>query len=227
MRLAQGLGQERDADHQFGAGADAGKKAVDSEVPHPVREALHCSKDGINGNTVGKGPDPPDVIGDGAEQQAAGRPAEQPGHAEKAADAADLRHRRIAAEQFGHGRPQDQRIESEIGGVEGPAEPNDYKNQPLIPADRPQTSGLCNLDAASVHPSPPPFTTQNRSASILIGLRVRSLANRTLYSSGTASRPGRALATPGANEDDPIGWRVICREFASNASVNSVSGDFI
>src|SRR5437762_3165200 len=50
---------------------------------------------------------------------------------------------------------QHQRVEPEIGGVERPAEPHDEKNQPLIPADRPQPAKLRYGYPALVHRPPP------------------------------------------------------------------------
>ena len=138
MRLLERLGQERNADHQLGAGADTGEEAVDREIPNPVRQALHCGKDGVDGDAVGQCPDPADIIGDHTEQEAAKGPAEQAGHAQKPAGPADLGHGRVAAEKFGHRRAQYQRVKPKIRRVQCPAEPDYEKDQPLIAADRTQ-----------------------------------------------------------------------------------------
>jgi hypothetical protein len=48
VRLAHGLGQQGNADHQFGAGAKAGDEAVDGEIPDTVRQALQRGEHAID-----------------------------------------------------------------------------------------------------------------------------------------------------------------------------------
>ncbi|HVC62066.1 MAG TPA: hypothetical protein VND19_17095 [Acetobacteraceae bacterium] len=77
-------------------------------------------------------PNPADVVGNDAEQEAAEGPAQQPGHAEQPAYPAEQRQRRVAAEQFCERRPEHQRVETEIRRIERPAKPDHEEDQPLV-----------------------------------------------------------------------------------------------
>jgi len=120
--LGQDFGEQRDPDHQFGAGAEPGDKSVDRKVENALREALQCGENAVEGNAEGERAHPADIVGEDAEQKPAESPTQQPGHAEEAAIFADIGQWRIAAEQFRHCRLQHQRVQPEIGGVERPAD---------------------------------------------------------------------------------------------------------
>ena len=92
MRLAKGLGKQRNPDHQLGPGAESGDEAVDSKVEDALRKPLQRSEDAVERDAEGERAHPADIIGDDAEREAAEGPAQEPGHAEQSAIFADLGH---------------------------------------------------------------------------------------------------------------------------------------
>src|SRR5205807_942988 len=76
-----------------------------------------------------------DVVGDDAENEAANGPSQQADRGDQAADLEELGQWRAAAEQFGEGLAQDQRVEGEIGDVERPTGPGYEQDEPLIAGD--------------------------------------------------------------------------------------------
>jgi hypothetical protein len=105
VRLAESLGQQWDAHHHLGAGAEPANETVDREIPDPLGEPLQRGEYGVDGNAEGKGAHPADIVGEDAEQEAAEGPAEQPRHREQAAVFANRRGRRVAAQEVDHRRP--------------------------------------------------------------------------------------------------------------------------
>ncbi len=157
MALGERLRHQGNADYDFGAGAEAGEEAEDAKLERGLGEALAGGEDAEHQDAEGERPNPADIVGHHAEQEAAERPAEQPDHAEIAADLAELGHRRRAAEQFGQRRPQHDREQVEVGGVERPADPGNEKHGPLIAIDFGQPAETPRLHAARVHVILPPI----------------------------------------------------------------------
>jgi len=135
VRLGKRFGDQRDRDHQLGPGAEPGDEAEQAELPGFLRNALQAGENAVDQDAERQGSHPAEIIGDDAEHKPADRPAEQPDGGDQAADRADLRQSRIAAEQFGQGLAQHQPVQGEIGDVERPAGPGDEQHQPLIAGD--------------------------------------------------------------------------------------------
>ena len=121
VRFAQGLGEQRNADHQFGSGAEAGDEAIDGEVPDAMRQALQSGEHAVEQDAGSQCPHAADIVGVDTEYESADGPAQQSHHAEDAAVTAELREGGIAAQQFGECGAQHQRVQAEVRCIQRPA----------------------------------------------------------------------------------------------------------
>src|SRR5216683_6970972 len=115
MDFGEGLGHQRDADDDFGPGADPGEEAIDPELQRRLREALQPGEDAVDQDAERQSSYAPDIIGDDAEHEASERPAEQSDGTEDPADASDLGDRRLSAQELGQRRAQYERKQTIIG----------------------------------------------------------------------------------------------------------------
>ena len=69
MRLAQRLGEQWNADHEFRAGAEAGDETVEGEIPDSVRQALQRREDAIDHDAGGQCAHAADIVGVDAEDR--------------------------------------------------------------------------------------------------------------------------------------------------------------
>src|SRR6266481_7932926 len=137
----------------LGPGADPGEETIDRKIDRRLRQPLQPGEDAVDQDAQRQGSNPADIVGDDAEGEAAERPAEQTDRAEEPADTADLGDRRLPAQELGQRRAQHQRKQTEIGGIERPARPNDKEDQPLIAGEASDERQLARRSPRSPHRS--------------------------------------------------------------------------
>ena len=118
-------------------------KREQAELPNLLREPLQCGEDAVDQDAERQRAHPAEIVGDDAEKEAADRPTQEADRGQEAADRADLRHRRRAAEQLGQGLAQYEAVEREVGDVERPPRPRDEEHEPLISGDVAQREACC------------------------------------------------------------------------------------
>src|ERR1700745_1780746 len=96
MYIGESLGHQRYADNDLGAGADTGEETADDENHRPLGEALQRSEYRHHHDAKGQRADSADIVADNTETETSQGPAEQAGHAQQPADAADLTERGVA-----------------------------------------------------------------------------------------------------------------------------------
>ena len=133
MRLGEGLGNQRDADDDLGAGAEAGEKAEEAELKG-LRETLQGGEHAEHQDAERQRAHPADIVGDDAEMKPPNAQPSSPAMLKKPPT------RPISAsvacrQQLGQCRPQHQREQAEIGSVERPAGPHNDEHQPLVAGD--------------------------------------------------------------------------------------------
>ena len=149
--VSKDLRDQGDADCRLGARADAGEKAEHPKLQRGLRQALAGGEQAEQQDAERQGADTAKVVRDNAKPEAADRPSQQAGHGKIAPKAADLRGRRVPAQQVRHRGAQHEREQAEIRRVQRPAQPGDQEHLPLVGTEPEPSGHAVSSDIGDLH----------------------------------------------------------------------------
>jgi hypothetical protein len=118
--------------------ADAGDEPQEAQLPPGLGERAQRGEHRVRGDSDGQHPHPAGVVGEYAEEDAAGRPADQEDHDGDSAVQPDARligRDSTVRQQLGHGRADDQDVEAAGEAGQCPGQGGTHQGEPLMPGD--------------------------------------------------------------------------------------------